>query len=263
MKTIKSIAREALYIFRRYPVTAIPFLIMAVMDLAALYVLYLAPQHPVSVLLAPPVRAFWGEQFLHYPMNLFLLPKLYNYAHIVLLGIVGVFTTGWSITMIEQAYQEKSPVLMRSALSAVKRYVSLLIIGILIFLFSFFLGRLAANTSIIITYAIYFFNFLIQIIFLYAMAAVVIRKGNVIGATNSSFLMAKKYFVVTLLLSALTGVLYFPLMLLKENLSFFVNKFYPDSIMAVLALTILATALIDIIITFLVAVLFLKENINE
>ena len=79
MNTIKKIAGEAFYIFKKYPRTALPLLIMGILDFVALYLLYLAPQRPVSVLLAPPVRAFWGEQFLHYPMNLFLLPKLYHW----------------------------------------------------------------------------------------------------------------------------------------------------------------------------------------
>ena len=103
MKTLKKIAGKLSRLIKKYPNVIIPFAVMGVLDFITLYILYLAPQRPVSIALAPPIRAFWGEQFLHYPMNILLLPKLYNYAHMVLLATVGIVTTGAAIGMIHEA----------------------------------------------------------------------------------------------------------------------------------------------------------------
>ena len=66
--------------FKTNPAVYLPFLIFALIELTALIVLFLAPRSPANVLLGPPIRRLYGEQFLHYPYDLTLLPKLYYYA---------------------------------------------------------------------------------------------------------------------------------------------------------------------------------------
>ncbi len=61
----------------------IPFIILFIVDIILISVLYLSPRYPLSVLFAPPIRKLWGSQFLHYPMNFMLLPKLFYYARLV------------------------------------------------------------------------------------------------------------------------------------------------------------------------------------
>ena len=260
MNTIKKIAKGAWDIFKKYPATILPFLIMGVMDFVVLYVLYLAPQRPVSIVLAPPVQAFWGEQYLHYPMNLFLLPKLYNHAHMLLLATLGILTTGCAITMIHEASGAHKPRLFSGFVFAFKRYVSLLIIGVVVFLISFFLGNASGLVATPLVYGIYFLHIVVQIVFLYAMVAIVVNKSNVILAVKQSFALAKRSVIPTLVIAAIALVLYLPAMFLKQNLPLLIKKSFPEVVIAVLSINIMVTMIIDVVITFLVTRLFLEQE---
>lgn len=260
MNTFKKIIGEALYIFKKHPNTIVPFLIMGVMDFVVLYVVYLAPQRPVSIALAPPIRAFWGEQYLHYPMNLLLLPKLYNHAHMLLLATLGVLTSGCAIAMISEASSGNTPKLFSSFFLALKRYVSLLIIGVVVFLISFFLGKLSGKVAMPLSYGIYFLLIAVQIILLYAMIAVMVNKNNIIRALKRSFSLAAKHVIVTLAITVSAAVLYFPVILLKQNLSALITKFSPDIVVVVLGVGIIVVTIVDVVVTFLATQLFLRNN---
>lgn len=260
MSTIKKIAKGALYIFKKQPATVLPFLIMGVMDFVALYLLYLAPQRPVSIVLAPPVRAFWGGQYLHYPMNLFLLPKLHTYAHMFLLATLGILTTGCGIAMIQEAGAARTPRLFSGLALAFKRYVSLLIIGVVVFLISFFLANVSTMVAAPLAYGIYFFHIVMQIIFLYAMVAVTVNKSTVVVAVKQSVALVKRCVIPTLLIAAIVLALYLPVMFLKQNLPFFIKKSSPDVVMVVLSINIIVTVIIEVITTFLVTRLFLEQE---
>lgn len=88
-------------ILKDCPVLWLLFLGIGFLDLVALGVLFLAPSEPFSVLLAPIIRTFWGERFLHYPENFLLLPKLLNHAHVLILTFFGIFVTGMIIKKTE------------------------------------------------------------------------------------------------------------------------------------------------------------------
>lgn len=257
---MKKIIKEAFAMLRRYPNLSAPFLIIGVIDFCALYLLYLAPQRPIAIVLAPPIRAFWGERFLHYPMNLFLLPKLYNYAYTVLLATLGVLTTGCAIAMIKEACSGKKPAVARNLFYALQRYVSLLIIGVIIFVVSFFLGKASTQLTGVLFYVIHFIHILVQVVLLYAMVAIVLKRATVISAIRQSFLLAKRSCVATLIIAAITVILYVPVVVLKQQLGPLVNTFSPGIIMVVLSIGIIVTVIIDTVITFLVSLLFLEQE---
>ena len=70
--------------FKTYPVILVPFLIFTLIDLCGLIFVFLIPRAPLYALLGPIVRTFWGEQFLHYPANFLLLPKLASLSRTIL-----------------------------------------------------------------------------------------------------------------------------------------------------------------------------------
>ena len=91
MKIIGDVWKEVGRIVAKRPTVALPFLIAGLINAIALYILYLAPQHPVSALLAPPIRVYFGEQFLHYPANFLLLPRLFYAGEMVIDAFFGMF----------------------------------------------------------------------------------------------------------------------------------------------------------------------------
>ena len=74
------VVRRLFQLVRRYPIIVAPFIGVAMFEGFVLAVLFLAPRPPLSMALAPIIRAFWGEQFLHYPTNFLLLPKIFEYS---------------------------------------------------------------------------------------------------------------------------------------------------------------------------------------
>jgi hypothetical protein len=64
---ILSLWKKVTGTFKRYPAIMMPFGCIALFEILGLIILFLAPRPPFSSVLAPVIRAFWGEQFLHYP----------------------------------------------------------------------------------------------------------------------------------------------------------------------------------------------------
>lgn len=92
--SVWSVWRATGFLFRRSPAVLVPFLILAVLESVFLAVLAAAPRPPVSWILGPPIRVFFGEGYLHYPEYLFLLPQLFHYARLALGILIGPWLAG-------------------------------------------------------------------------------------------------------------------------------------------------------------------------
>lgn len=93
----------------------IPFLVTALVEAGLLFALWLAPQPPLSKLLAPPIRYFFGERVLHYPAHLWFLYHAMKHTHIIASTIVGAFLTGVACAMVRQARTDQT-ISLREAL---------------------------------------------------------------------------------------------------------------------------------------------------
>src|SRR5688572_26847591 len=85
------------------PVVLVPFAVVSVVEGLALTVLHLAPRPPVSAVLAPPIRAFFGEVYLHYPMDLALLPRLFGPTQAAITLLLGSFCAGVLAMLVQRA----------------------------------------------------------------------------------------------------------------------------------------------------------------
>ena len=65
MKRAVKFWQDTFVLLNKYRSIFVPFFITVVLEGIVLYILYLAPQKPVSTVFAPPIRAFFGERFLH------------------------------------------------------------------------------------------------------------------------------------------------------------------------------------------------------
>ncbi len=93
----------------------IPFLVTALAEAVLILALWLAPQSPLSKLLAPPLRYFFGERVLHYPAHLWFLYHAMKHTHIIASTIVGAFFTGVACVMVRQV-RTGQPISLRQAL---------------------------------------------------------------------------------------------------------------------------------------------------
>ena len=104
---IVEIYQQVFSVLKKNPTVWLLFIAVGVFDLSALMALFLAPCEPVSYMLAPIIRAFWGDRFLHYPYNFLLLPKLFNHVHFLIATLIGVFVSGLVIKKIEAHTMDK------------------------------------------------------------------------------------------------------------------------------------------------------------
>ena len=128
MRSAIEIWRQTFKVFKNNPVVFLPFLIYLFFDLFALLLVFLAPQAPLSIVFAPIIKAFFGEQYLHYPVNFLLLPNLYNTAHIINSAIIGLLMAGTAIWLVYQRHNNQEANIFPAIIQARKRYLSFLAI---------------------------------------------------------------------------------------------------------------------------------------
>ena len=111
----------------------IPFVVITFMELIAIIALFFAIQPPLVKYITPIVLRFWGQQFLHYPFSLLLLSRLFNYVQIGLAIVLGTLCSGLTISNVYQYSQTENFSFKTSFKKALFKYVSLIIITVLVF----------------------------------------------------------------------------------------------------------------------------------
>jgi hypothetical protein len=254
--------------FKQNPNILIPFFIVGIFDFLILGLIYLTPRPPLSALFAPPIRAFWGEKFLHYPLNLLLIPRLFNYGHLFSTALIGVLMTGLAIGMLSEAKEEGRPSILFNLIRSAKRYLSLAAIWLVIFglitvIFKGlpFILRFKQPTALQIVFCVSFLiSILIEAIFIYAMPAVMIEKKRTWAAIKRGVTFAKSIFLPSLLLVIIPTIIYIPIIILKGRLPILMTEIFPEMVLILLGLGIIVSVIIDCIVTCSTAVLFLEQR---
>jgi hypothetical protein len=270
-KTALSTWITTLKTLRENPNILIPFLMVGFVDTLILALVYLAPRPPLSSLLAPPIRAFWGEQFLHYPFNLFLIPRLFNYVHTISTAFIGVLMTGLAIGMLKEAKEGLNPGILFNLIKSLRLYLRLLVIWLVMFglITVVFKGlplilQLKQRAALqIVLYAGFLISILIETIFIYAMPAVMIEEKRTWSAIKRSTTFARSIFLPTLLLVVIPTLIYIPMLILRGKLPLLMSKFFPEVVLIILGLGIIISVVIDCLITCSTTILFLNKMGNE
>ena len=269
MKVAIGIWKGMIGVLRKRPGVVVPFVVGAIFSGVGLWVLYLAPARPMSIVLAPPIRAFFGEKFLHYPFSIFLLPKLFYYAQLALGATIGVLMTGLAIGMFKNAYEEKGLKGKDNLVNSFKRYFSLFGVWVIMFSLSFLSGKLIKGLcsglfpqllTALLTYIIAMFA---QIVFIYAMPIIIIEKGKFLSALKQGLLFLKKFFIASVVLTMVPSLLYIPLVVSTHYLPKLIKTFSPEIVIVYLVLGILVAFIIEILITCSTTLLYLNEGSNK
>ena len=97
VKSPLSVLRLAFNLFKpEHQQIFYPFIIILFINSLILEILYFSPRYPLSIFFSPIISRIWGEQYLHYPMNLMLLPKLFYYVQMV----VSLFLSSFLIVLV-------------------------------------------------------------------------------------------------------------------------------------------------------------------
>lgn len=273
---IVAIWSKVFSLLKQYPVIVAPFLYIAVFDIIMLTILFLVPRQPFSVVLAPIIKSFWGERFLHYPANFLLLPKLLTYARNGAGFIIGVFFTGIAVSLINQANRKINPNWLLGLHKTVKRYFRLVIlwgitVGVLFiiikitgYLRNVYIVILPILHSRKLIFGIEFMlSMIVQMLFVFAIPAVIVENRKIFSALVRSFALFKNHAVTVFLLVFIPGLLLIPISYLQAKIPFFIENIFPEAVLYVLVIRIGAVTFIDIIITASATVLLLMNRAKE
>lgn len=268
MKAAIRIWKQMFKVLTGNPVIVLPFFIVGLFDAISLILIYLAPQPPFSIVLAPPIRAFWGEQYLHYPFNLSLIPRLFSYAHIATSAVFGVLITGLAIGMLNEIRRVGNAGVLLNIIRAFKRYFSLFTIWLIMFILATLIYKIphlfiSVNNKAALQIAFYL-SFLmvgsIQIIFIYAFPAAFIEQRGVVSAIRCGVSLCRSHFLTSLMLVMLPTLFYLPVMVLKGNSLFLMQRFFPEIVLIILGLAIVVSVVIDCLVTCSTTILFLNQR---
>src|SRR3989339_693704 len=219
LKNVIGFGKTGWHILCRDPRILLPFLCIVLFQYATLLTLFFAPRPPFSIVLAPVIRAFWGDQFLHYPYNFLLLPQLYNYAKNIIDITFGVFFIGIAVSMITQSYNNARPEWALGIQKTAKRLIRLIllwlitiavIVGILKFIHLF--SQSFISSIKVQLFLDFLAGTLVQVVFAFAIPAVIIENRKLLIALKRTTALCKNYPLETLLIVGIPSMLFLPLL---------------------------------------------------
>jgi len=278
--------RSTLELIFSSPKVLIPFCIVASFGFFALAILYFAPHFPLSKIFAPIISEFWGEQMLHYPRFYILLIKLVTHAETAIAVIIGSLTTAMAVFLVSK-YDKSEKLNLKLAFKfCFRKYLILAIVVFIFVIFSRYAIKVPAwllskyftsgRTSLLwisakvwIRYILLVLNFVVialsQGIFVFTIPYIIIKKKGLLKAIfGSIFLFIRKILVVFPLVFA-PLIIYIPIVILKGNHSFLLDRMSPEFLIApLLFFSIIVSAIfIDLLITISTTILFLQVNDEE
>ncbi len=242
-----------------------PFIIIAFLECLALELFFFSARTPLVLLFGPIIKKIFGEQFLHYPGNLVLLPRLFYYGQIVIYILAGAFLTAIAVKIFVNI-RTGHPVILKAIIKgAGRRYLTFVGYGLIYIALIFILERgegfaflkftrLISRHLFKISPQIYsigaakllFFTFVIVQIFLALTIPIVItEKKALFKAILGSISIGMRHFLKVFCLVLVPLLLYLPLIFMKTFLVAIIDKTFPDISLYITFLGIVAAIFID------------------
>ncbi len=261
-----------------------PFIIIVFINLLALEILYFAPRYPLSIFFYPLIGRIWGEEYLHYPMDLALLPKLFYYAQMVIFLFLGGFLTALTADMVAAINNEKQVNFKVSLKKSLPGYIYIVLYSLLsLLLFQVFnnaYGILMRRAfKIQSTAGIYFwikksvfyaapyaqliYGIFVAALLIYIPVLIILEKKKFLGAFISNFKALFGSFWLTFTLILIPTLFYIPFLLMRDNIGVLAEMFSPKIQILVIVLSIFVTTGINIFIVASATTYYLykKENL--
>lgn len=273
MKKVFRAISQSCQLIVRHPFIASPFVVLALCEALTLYLLFLAPQEPFSKVLAPPIERIWGEQFVHYPWHLLVLPKLFSNVRLYLLSFLpGMFISAIVVGLVGDIQTGQAPKFRRPLKTSLRRFFSLLVIwllnlGVLKLIEFAFVKTIGWGESkayvTTLEFSAYFIVFLAQALFLYAIPAIILAKQSLFKALLNNFRYYKKLFLPTSLCFIMASLIYLGLYFFERDIQGIAARTQPEIIVVILSASIAVTFVVNIFITMVTTILFVDEQSND
>lgn len=261
-ETPGSLFRETTATIARNPLVIFLFIFLALIQASALTVVFLSHSEPFSSLLGPIIRRFWGDRFLHYPDNFLLLPKLFSYAEMAVITVVGLIVTGITIQLVASARDRAhSSTIVTAFWGTLKRYFGMLFVWLCIF-FALRYGARAALDHLPNSLPVHFAGLLgvfllTQMLTAFLFPAILLSGKKYWKSIVEGLMLALKNIPGLFLLLLLPVGLSVALSYLK-TMSPLLSQNNPDMVLVILYCSIVVATVVDLFITSATAILYLK-----
>lgn len=247
------------------PIIFTPLIIAAFLECLVLEISYFAARLPLSGIFGPIIRKFFGEQFLHYPSNLVLLPKLFYYGQIAIYILAGAVLAGATVQIFVNI-RTGHPVIPKAIIkSTARRYLSFVGYALIYIILMAILekgggfvlsksSRLISSHLFKISPQIYsigaskfsFFTFVIVQTFLMMTIPIMItEKKPLLKAILGSIAISARNFIKVFCLILLPFLLYLPLVFMRTFVAAIMNKTFPEASFYVTLLGIVMSIFVD------------------
>lgn len=281
MKIYSSVVKATFQNLRKNPSLFKPFLYLSLIELLGLALIYYAPQPPVSLVLAQPIRAFYGEPALHYPGHLLVLPQIFRIWQIIAGVIFGSLLTGITISMYNQEAKGMSLRFGKNFKIAFNRYFPLLaytlVTFIVIYLIEHFSGKLVASRlvagqgyflkmgqikwSVVLAVFNLLFSVGIETLLMYVPVLIITENTGFWRSAAASIKTVFRYFVTSVLLVLVPVIFYMAAVISRVFIPKLMNQLFPEMSLVIIVVGILVAFVVNTIIAISATILYL--NVRE
>ena len=252
-------------VIRRKPALLIPFIIIGFCEGIALEIAYFSTRNPLSHILTPIIRKFFGEQFAHYPGNFLALSGLFYYGQIVIYIAAGAALTAATVNIFKNL-KENLPVKAKAVFKNVsKAYPSFLGYGIIVIICLTLIGkvddfvfvksmRLASRflphgilsiAPVLNALLVFLSNLVFQAFIILTVPVIVIKKKRLFKALLHGITLSVRNFPAILGLISLPFLLYYPIIFLKSISAQLISVTFPEIAALITGVGIFVSIFVD------------------
>lgn len=266
---VVAVWRKVIGLLRRYPVIAVPFVVIGFVDMLLLSTLLIMVLLPWSTVVVPVVDALWGEEYLRYPMNIYLLPKIFSFARNITGLFFGVVLSAMTITMIHQAVQGSAPAwrpALRRGMQKYARFAALWAIALGLAVLAMRLMEqvyVLANSYEARGIAGFMAVMVIQMVLFFALPAVGVENRKISAALRRSIRLLKSYPAETAVLVLVPNLLVIPLIYAYTNVRFLIERTWPEAVIVLMLARIVILLVVNFAVVSSATVLLLSHRRME
>ncbi|OGX38588.1 MAG: hypothetical protein A3C36_05790 [Omnitrophica WOR_2 bacterium RIFCSPHIGHO2_02_FULL_52_10] len=263
------------------PAILVPFITLAFIQLLVLEVLYFSPQYPLSVFFNPIVHTLWGEEYVHYPNNFLVLPKLFQSVQVFIYVFVSSYLISIAVEIIAAINKDGKCSFAAASRDAVHQYVHIFVAALIAFCtflglfklynllmlkvlnFSAVDGAYFAAKSIILQgtpIAILIIGAFTTALYAFVFPVIMIGKKRIITALIQNFRHLWGSFWHVFLIILVPTLFYLPVLILRHNISGIASVTVPEVRVVALVIGIIVTMFIDATIYTAITTFYLLKK---
>ena len=229
----------------RTPSVIAPFIIFAAIQFLVLVCLALFHVPPLATLMVPVVELLGGDEALHYPMHLILLPRLYHIVYLPLVIVAGFGLYGWAVSLMVEHHERAGVEIDRRQRRSVKSLIPALIVLGVVYVVSVTGLQLLASSlagviahpraASIVSLAGVVAIVVVQSLIVYSVYFLVVRTANPLEALAASVGFGRRHLGLTSFVVSTVFLIHLPIDYLVQRADKVVQKFDPELVFVLLA----------------------------